>query len=64
MKLYIGLRVFWRDPDPDLDCSGVGMIVHMQHDPPFADSVIDLDMDGGGEVEAFPHELEPLEDRE
>jgi len=64
MKLTVGLRVFWRDPDTEADCSGVGTIVHLQHDPPGDFSVIALDMDDGGEVEAFQTELEPLEDRE
>lgn len=62
MKLKLGMRVRWIDPDPIEGRDYTGVIVNMQHDPPMKDSVIALDMDDGGAVEALPHELVPLDE--
>jgi hypothetical protein len=54
-NLKVNQRVFWTDPDQGL-CSGWGKIIHVQHQDD--DAVISILTDDGGEVEAYPHELQ------
>lgn len=60
MELKVGDRVFWNDPDPDPDsnCSGPGVVTSINGLPIDDDSIIAVQKDDGGEVEAPPWELE------
>lgn len=61
--LRVGSRVFWTDPDAGL-CSGPGTVIWTEDEPVNADTVITVQKDDGGQVEANAHELRELESEE
>ena len=60
-----GKRVFWHDPEtrPESDCSGLGRVVdHFDNEGELLnyDTIVRVNKDDGGEVEAFAGELTVL----
>src|SRR6187549_3493524 len=55
-SMRIGDRVFWEDCDPD-GIRGNGTVVSLEYEPVDDGTLIGIDMDEGGFVMAFRHDL-------
>lgn len=57
-EIKVGDRVFWTDP-ADVS-SGSGTVTKINGETVDEDTVISVNLDGGSELECYPHELEIL----